>query len=167
VNYRLCYDGACGDGLHSYSDSSFRDQANDCHSTLGYVFLLADAAILWSSHKQKMMAQSTTQAKYMALMDTANQAAWYHSFLTELSYNISDPIPLYSDNKGTVDLVLNPVTRRRSKHIPIKHHVIHKYIEDGFIELVRTPTSDMLADGLTKLHAYACLEDFIAGLGLI
>jgi hypothetical protein len=49
VDYRLHYDGACGDGLHGYSDSSFGDQVNDCHSTLGYVFLLANAMILWCS----------------------------------------------------------------------------------------------------------------------
>jgi hypothetical protein len=62
---------------------------------------------------------------------------------------------------------MNPVTGRRSKHIPIKHHTICEYVEDGFIELVRTPTTDMLVDGFTKLHAHAQLEDFIAGLGLI
>jgi hypothetical protein len=75
VDYRLRYDGARGDGLHGYSDSSFGDQANDCHSTSGYVFLLADAAISWCSCKQKTVAQSTTQAEYMALTDVANQAA--------------------------------------------------------------------------------------------
>jgi hypothetical protein len=63
---------------------------------------------------------------------------------------MEDLIPLHGDNKGAVDLVLNPVTRRRPKHIPIKFHVIHGYIEDGFITLIQTPTSDMLADGLTK-----------------
>jgi hypothetical protein len=103
----------------------------------------------------------------MVLTDTANQATWYRSFLIKLSYDISNPIPLHGDNKGTVDLALNPVTGRRSKHIPIKHHAIHKYVEDRFIELVRTPTADMLIDGFTKPHAYAWLEDFIAGLGLI
>jgi hypothetical protein len=56
VDYRLCYDGACEDGLHSYLDFSFGDQANDCHSTSGYVFLLANAVILWSLCKQKMVA---------------------------------------------------------------------------------------------------------------
>jgi hypothetical protein len=167
VDYRLRYDGAHGDGLHGYLDSSFGDQADDCHSTLGYVFLLADAAISWCSHKQKTVAQSTTQAKYMVLTDAANQAAWYHSFLIELGYDISDPIPLHGDNKGAVDLVLNPVTRRRSKHILIKHYMICEYVEDRFIELIRTPTADMLADGFTKLHAYVQLEDFVTRLGLI
>jgi hypothetical protein len=167
VDYRLHYDGVHGDGLHGYLDSSFGDQADDCHSTSGYVFLLADAVISWCLCKQKMVAQSTTQAKYMVLTDMANQAAWYHSFLIELSYDISNPIPLHSDNKGTVNLALNPVTRRRSKHIPIKHHAIHEYVEDRFIELIRTPTADMLVDGFTKLHTYMWLEDFIARLGLI
>jgi hypothetical protein len=75
----LWYDGMCGCGLHGYSDSSFGNQPDDCHSTSGYVYLLADAAISWSLRKQKTVAQSTTHAEYMALTDTANQAAWYQT----------------------------------------------------------------------------------------
>jgi Reverse transcriptase (RNA-dependent DNA polymerase) len=167
VDYRLHYDGTCGDGLHGYSDSSLGDQADDYHSTSGFIFLMADATILWSSHKQKTVAQSTTQAEYMALTDVANQATWYHSFLSELGYDIPNPILLHGDNKGAVNLVLNPVTGRRLKHIPIKHHAICEYIEEGFIELVRTPTIDMLTDRFTKPHSHAQLEDFITGLGLV
>ena len=88
VDLHLCYDGAWGDGLHGYSDSSLGDDANDCHSILGYVFLLADAAISWTSCKQKMVAQSTTHAEYMALADAANQAIWCQSFLSELGYKV-------------------------------------------------------------------------------
>jgi hypothetical protein len=84
------YDVARGVGLHGFSDSSLGDLATDYHSTSGLVFLMADAAITWSSRKQKTTAQSTTQAEYMALTDAASQATWYHSFLTELSYKIPD-----------------------------------------------------------------------------
>jgi hypothetical protein len=63
--------------------------------------------------------------------------------------------------------VLNPVTGRQSKHIPIKYHVICKYVEDGFIDLIHMPTTEMLTDRLTKLHAHVQLGDFITGLGLI
>jgi hypothetical protein len=164
---RLRYDGERGDGLHGYSDSSLADQADDCHSTSGYVYLLAGAAISWSSRKQKTVAQSTTQAEYMALTDAANQAAWYRSFFTEIGYEISDPIPLHGDNKGAIDLALNPVTGKRSKHIPIRHHAIRQYIDEGQIDLIRTPTLDMLADGFTKPHAHTKLQGFLTGLGLI
>jgi hypothetical protein len=59
------------------------------------------------------------------------------------------------------------VTGRRSKYILIKHHSIHQYVEDGFIDLIRTPTDDMLADGLTKPHVHMKLKDFVTRLGLI
>ena len=40
--------GNSGDGLHGYAESSWGDQ-EDRHSTLGFVFILANAAISWSS----------------------------------------------------------------------------------------------------------------------
>ena len=51
VDMHLCYNGANGNGLHGYSDSSMGDNIEDHHSTSGYVFLLANSAISWSSHK--------------------------------------------------------------------------------------------------------------------
>src|SRR5882757_832549 len=107
---KLVYLGALGNGLFGYSDSSWGDDPDDRHSTAGYVYLLADAAISWTSRKQKTAAQSTTEAEYMALADAGNQAAWYRMFLEELGYDVRDPIPLHEDNKGAVDLALNPVT---------------------------------------------------------
>jgi Reverse transcriptase (RNA-dependent DNA polymerase) len=106
---RLCYDGANGDGLHGYSNSSVGDN-NDRHSTSVYVFLLGDAAISWSSRKQKTVAQNTTEAEYMAMTDASNQGIWYRSFLSELGYAVDSPINIHCDNKGAVDLALNPVT---------------------------------------------------------
>jgi hypothetical protein len=150
VDARLCYDGANGDGLHGYSDSSLGDQTDDHHSTSGYLFLLANGAISWSSQKQRTVAQNTTEAEYMAMTDAANQAIWYRGFLQELGYSVDNPIPIHGDNKGAIDLALNSVTGRRSKHIDIKHHVIHEYIDKGQIALIRTPTAEMVADGFTK-----------------
>jgi hypothetical protein len=166
VDMRLVYDGADGDGLHGYTDSSLGDQADDRHSTSGYVFILASGAISWSSRKQKTVAQNTTEAEYMAMTDAANQAAWYQSFLTELGYNVDDPIPLHGDNKGAIDLALNPVTGRRSKHIAIRHHVIREYIENGTISLIRTPTEEMVADGFTKSLPRALLLQHDNDMGL-
>ena len=166
MDKRIVYDGADGDGLHGYTDSSLADQTDDRHSTSGYVFLLANGAISWSSRKQKTVAQNTTEAEYMAMTDTANQAAWYGSFLEELRFSVDDPIPLHGDNKGAIDLALNPVTGRRSKHIEIRHHVIREYIEKGTISLIRTPTAEMVADGFTKSLPLALLRQHNDSMGL-
>ena len=161
------YCGATGEGLHGYTDSSLGDQTDDRHSTSGYVFLLADGAISWSSRKQKTVAQSSTEAEYMAMADAANQAAWYYSFLEELGYTMDDPIPVHGDNKGAIDLALNPVTGRRSKHIEIKHHATREYVERSTIRLVRTPTADMLADSFTKPLARGSLLKHSKDMGLV
>src|SRR6266852_8333127 len=71
---KLVYLGALGNELYRYFDSSWGDNPDDRHSTASYVFLLADATISWSSCKQKTATQSTTEAEYMALADTGNQA---------------------------------------------------------------------------------------------
>ena len=162
----LCYDGANGEGLYGYTDSSLADQTDNRHSTSGYVFLLANGAISWSLRKQKTVAQNTTHAEYMAMTDASNQGVWYRSFFTELGYTIEEPIPLHGDNKGAIDLAENPVTGRRSKHIDIKHHAICEYIEEGKISLIRTPTTEMVADGFTKSLSRALLQRFNSDMGL-
>jgi hypothetical protein len=164
----LCirYDGMRGDGMHGYSNSSLGDHLDDYHSMSRYIYLLADGAISWTSHKQKTVTQSTTEAEYMALAEASNQAEWYRSYLSELSYETPDPIPLHGNNKGTVDLTLNPMTSRHSKHIPIKHHAICEYVENSVIDLIRTLSEDMLVDGMTKPLAHVQLRDLVTGLGL-
>ncbi len=102
----------------------------------------------------------------MSLAEAANQAVWYRTLLEELGYELDSPIQLHCDNKGAVDLALNPVTGRRSKHIPIKHHAIREYVDTSAISLVRIPTGEMLADGLTKSLPRAPFETMVAGLGL-
>jgi hypothetical protein len=90
---------------------------------------------------------------------------WYRTYLKELGYEVSSPIPLHCDNKGAVDLSQNPITGRRSKHITIKHHAIREYVAKQAVELVRTPTGEMLADGLTKSLPRASFDSLVDGLG--
>jgi hypothetical protein len=130
------------------------------------MFLLADAAISWCLRIQKTVAQSSTEAEYMEMADTGNQAAWYRMFLEELGYDVQDPILIHEDNHGANMLSCNPVTGRKSKHIPIKYHVIQDYVENDQVEIIQVPTVDMLADGLTKPFPRIKLSNFISDLGL-
>ena len=84
----------------------------------------------------------------------------------ELGYTVDEPILLHGDNKGAIDLAENRVTGRRSKHIDIKHHVIHEYIKEGKISMIRTPTTEMVADGFTKSLPCALLQRFNSAMGL-
>ena len=103
----------------------------------------------------------------MGMTDAANQAVWYQGFLSELGYSVEDLIPIHADNKGAVDLVLNPVMRCRSKHIDIKHHVICEYIEEKKISLIHMLTTEMTADRFTKSLSCTLLLCFNLCMGLI
>jgi hypothetical protein len=45
-------------------------------STFGYCFSLGSAMISWSSQKQGFIAQSTTEAEYIATSDASKEAVW-------------------------------------------------------------------------------------------
>ena len=46
---RIKYVGASDAGLIGYSDSDWGENRDDCHSTSGHVFLMANGAISWAS----------------------------------------------------------------------------------------------------------------------
>ncbi|KAH9049441.1 hypothetical protein EDB87DRAFT_1697328 [Lactarius vividus] len=42
------------------------------------------------------------------MTDAANQAAWYQSFLTELGYEVDNPIPLHEDSSPVKFVAWSP-----------------------------------------------------------
>jgi hypothetical protein len=65
---------------------------------------------------------------------------------------MDNSIPLHGNNKGAINLALNPVTECRSKHINIKYHVICGCIKKGYISLIYTPTKEMVANSFYNQH---------------
>ncbi|WJZ84648.1 hypothetical protein VitviT2T_004242 [Vitis vinifera] len=52
--------------LMAYTDSDYAGDVDDRKSTSGYVFLLSEGAVAWSSKKQPVVTLSTTEAKFVA-----------------------------------------------------------------------------------------------------
>jgi hypothetical protein len=79
-NAKLIYYAKKDPSITCYSDSSYADEI-DKKSTGGYVFIKNGAAISWSSKKQSVTAQSSTEAEYIALAEATKQALWYQKLL--------------------------------------------------------------------------------------
>ena len=63
-------------------------------------------------------------------------------------------------------LAKNPQFHGRAKHIDIQHHFIREKIVNGDIVLEYVPTSEQIADGLTKPLPKPKFDAFRKALGL-
>ena len=69
--------------------------------------------------------------------------------LEEIGYKLV-PLPICSYNQGSIFIISNPITERRSKHIDIRYHYVRELVEDKKVEVFYVSTDDNPADLFTK-----------------
>jgi hypothetical protein len=117
--------------LTGYSDSDMAGDIDGRKSTSGVLFFLGDCPITWQSQKQKIVAQSTCEAEYIAAVTASCQGVWLARLLKELTgARLQAPV-LMVDNKSAIALAKNPVLHDRSKHIVTKFYFIRDCIKEG------------------------------------
>jgi hypothetical protein len=77
--------------LSGYVDTDWANDINDRHSVGGYIFLLTGGAISWSAQKQRIIAQSSTEAKYIAGALATNESIWLRRLLSEIGQEQLNP----------------------------------------------------------------------------
>ena len=173
---KIKYDGSSDAGLirysdsdwgeNRYSDSDWGENRDDCHSTSGHVFLMANGVISWASQWQKPVALSVGEAEYMELTSTGWQAAWLRSFSGEIGFPIKGPMPLCMDNQAAIFLMVNPAVKHWTKHIDIWHHYIWEQYENKVIEPFHIAGVENPADLFTKSLPVVKVEQFGSKIGL-
>ena len=153
--------------LSGSCDADWAGDLDDRRSTSGYVFLLNDHVISWKTHKQAAVATSSTQAEYQALSEATKEALWLRTCLTELGFKQPTATRIEQDNQSTIAIANNPTNHNRTKHIDIMHHFIREAIERKDIELHYCPTSEIIADAMTKPLSRAKFEGCRNRMGLI
>ena len=152
--------------VEGYSDASYAEE-KDYKSVGGYVFLQAGAAITWRSTKQDIVAQSSAEAEYIALAEAAKEALWIRKLQHEIFPTMKEPTIIYEDNQSAINLAQNPIHTNRSKHIAVRYHAVRDYVEKKMIEVKYCPTSEMVADIMTKSLGRILHEKFVEKMGLV
>ncbi|ODM15554.1 hypothetical protein SI65_09157 [Aspergillus cristatus] len=155
-------------GLYAYADSAYANSAKN-RSTTGFVFFINGTPITWTSRKQSVTAQSSTEAEYMAVSEAAKQAIWTRHFLYAIgkgSIYRDAPTTIYEDNQGAIKIADNPINHLKTKHIAVRYHAIRDHIGNGEIRLEHLPTDKMIADGLTKAMNHVSQGQLVRDLGL-
>lgn len=166
--YFLVYGGQQELSVTGYTDASFQTDHDDYKSQSGYVFVLNGGAVSWNSSKQATLADSSTEAEYIAASEAAKEAVYLLEFVKELGVvpSANSAIPLYCDNNGAVAQAKEPRATNRNKHVPRKYHLIREIIERGDVKLERVHTDSNLADPFIKPLCVAKHNGHFENLGI-
>jgi hypothetical protein len=136
--------------LQAYSDADWAGCSDDCRSTGAYCVHLGSNLIFRSSRKQLTVSRLSTKAKYKAVANTIAKLLWIRTLLQELGITHSTPPTLWCDNIGANHMSVNPVFHAGTKHVEIDFHFVRNCVADKSLVVRFVPTSDQVADVLTK-----------------
>ncbi|GJW85729.1 hypothetical protein Tco_0158874 [Tanacetum coccineum] len=135
--------------LEAFSDSDYAGASLDRKSTIGGCQFLGKRLISWQCKKQTIVANSTTEAEYVAAANCCGQVLWIQNQMLDYGFNFMNT-KIHIDNESTICIVKNPVFHSKTKHIEIRHHFIRDSYEKKLIQVIKIHTDHNVADLLTK-----------------
>ncbi|XP_066590602.1 uncharacterized protein [Prorops nasuta] len=136
--------------LVAFSDADFAGDTGTRKSTSGFVVKLGECTISWCLQRQRAVALSTTESEFVAAAQTIKHLIWLDRLFIEILKHRKGEIKVFMDNQSAIRLLKNPEFHNKSKHIDIKYCFARDKYEEGFFELIYTPTKEQIADILTK-----------------
>ncbi|GKA13472.1 putative ribonuclease H-like domain-containing protein [Tanacetum coccineum] len=88
---------------------------------------------------QTVVANSTTEAEYIAAFNCCGQVLWIQNKLLDYGYNFMHT-KIYIDNESIICIVKNPIFHSKTKHIEIRHHFIRDSNEKKLIQMIKIHT---------------------------
>jgi hypothetical protein len=144
-DFGLWYSASSSLALHDFSDADFAGCRLDRKSTSRTCQFLGSSLVSWSSRKQSCVAQSTTEAEYVAAASCCSQLLWITHVGEEYTH-----VALQCDSTSAISVAKNPVLHSKTKHVEVRYHFLRDNVEKGKIALIHVPTHDQLADIFTK-----------------
>ena len=158
--------GGEGEGaLRCYVDSDYAGCPDDCKSTSGLVITFG-GAVDWRTRKQKLTAQSTTDAEYYAFGIGCMRLTPIWHVLNELGI---PTIPhVFFDSQSLIASIKNRIYCGTAvAHIATKYYLAADMAKDGEIDLSYVPTAEMLADFFTMPLPMPAVLKQCAAMGMI
>ena len=163
-----------------YTDSDFAGDPNSMKSTTAMVIRHRyGLMIALQSKKQSITAKSTADAEYMATATSIDEGVWVHKLNHELheslpvtqpfphqQHTIRKSLPVSSDNQANIKNAKLGEHQTPSKTVGVKFHWIKDQVRDGTIMITYIPTTEMIADGFTKIYGKVKQAELVEKLGL-
>ncbi|XP_073362573.1 secreted RxLR effector protein 161-like [Aegilops tauschii subsp. strangulata] len=118
----------------AYSDEDWAGCPDTRRSTSGYCVYLGNTLIRWSTKRQATVSRSSVEAEYRAVANAVADCVWLRQLL------------------------------ERTKHIELDIHFVREKVALGEFRIVHVPTTQQLADIMTKGLPTSAFQSFLSGL---
>ncbi|GKA09942.1 putative ribonuclease H-like domain-containing protein [Tanacetum coccineum] len=152
--------------LEAFSNSDYARASLDRKSTTRGCQFLGKRLISWQCKKQTIVANSTTEAEYVAAANCCGQVLWIQNKMLDYGFIFMNT-KIYIDNESTICIVKNPVFHSKTKHIEIRHHFIRDSYEKKLIQVINIYIDHNVANLLTKAFDVSRFNFLIASNGLL
>ncbi|GJT88546.1 putative ribonuclease H-like domain-containing protein [Tanacetum coccineum] len=152
--------------LEAFFDSDYAGVSLDRKFTTGGCQFLGKRLISWQCKKQTIIANSTTEAEYLAAINCCGQVLWIQNQMLDYGFNFMNT-KIYIDNERTICITKNLVFHSKTKHIEIRHYFIRDSYEKKLIQVIKIHTDHNVADLLTKAFDVSRFNFLIASVGLL
>ena len=113
------------------------------------------------------MPRSNVGTKYRVMSLGICEEIWLQKVMSNHHQKCETPLKLFCDNKGAISIANNPVQHDRTKHGEIDRHFIKEILDIGSICILYIPSSQQVADVLTKGLLMPNFDFCVSKLGLI
>ena len=101
------------------------------------------------------------------MAQAASEVTWLVRLLADLGIHNLTPMQLHCYNQSALHIAKNPVFHERTKHIEIDCHFTRDKVLEGLLQFSYLPTSEQLADILTKVLPGPQFQQLLSKLGMV
>ena len=131
-------------------DSDWGMCPNTSKSTSGYCFWFAGGPISWQSQRQKVVADSSTEAELHAAHYAVKECKWLRDVLSDLGELKAEPTTIFEDNQGLLKITENTQALDRCRHVSRQANSLRESIRHKIIKLEYIASKENPADIFTK-----------------
>ena len=168
LNYFRCTPNQCllfcpnsESKFHVFVDSSWASK----FSCSGALFFMFGCPFHWFAKTQRSVTLSSAEAEFFGAMMAARDLLWVRDLLVDLGFVFDGPTIVYIDSKSAVDMSVDPVAFKNTKHILRAAEFLRDIVLREVAYLKHLPGRYMLADLLTKnvsRQVFRTLMDLLA-----
>jgi len=113
----------------------------------------SNAPVQTSSKVMGQVQPDTTAAELGALSIASKEIIWWSNMLQSIGLivEVDKPIPVQQDNTSTIIISQRGPGFGKSRYLNVAYFYVKQFLDNGTIELIKTESKDMIADGLTKV----------------